>query len=587
MCIRDRVSTQSTGIKGAAMAWQAMPWWAAILLSAACAEVMQLEQDAAAGCGGTKPFLEGKECVSICSPGAAPDSGKKCKACAPPTPYADQLRGCVSKCGLGMLPDIANDCTGESTGGTGSFVCDGEGCHGIYVLPRAGYASGSTSSSVAELGEVPFNKLFQNLQHQVKTEAEFAATLPQPAVDVPKLGASHDSQSRLAVAGHTPKVLGESKARFVHRAVLDLNRKLRLPTQRQHPEHVGSQQVALSQPAVMMREHPKKTDSARGAVLTSASQEIASNIKQLQRRIDGLKQERRKTKSMASTTLTLGSIGRQADRAKEAAQVRLHQAGVRMRAANEEAAKSEAELRAGRERLMRMPGGSLSTELGHAAIQDSTKAAHQLRIENGPRQHGSESTQDAFQKMTASLARHAGGRIHSEPSSSDLSDDARPMLKHDDALNQAIEAASKGDLSAFERAASGFAGQIESSPSFLQESVGADPTIDIPRAKADLRRMRREIRRNLKVLHRRQSSQHQAHQTAQAMHSEEVLRTNATALRKKKELALASQRMHDFIHLSLIHISEPTRLLSISYAVFCLKKKKKNRLISHYKSDDN
>src|SRR5678815_1321239 len=28
------------------------------------------------------------------------------------------------------------------------------------------------------------------------------------------------------------------------------------------------------------------------------------------------------------------------------------------------------------------------------------------------------------------------------------------------------------------------------------------------------------------------------------------------------------------ITLSLIHISEPTRLLSISYAVFCLKKKK-------------
>ena len=27
--------------------------------------------------------------------------------------------------------------------------------------------------------------------------------------------------------------------------------------------------------------------------------------------------------------------------------------------------------------------------------------------------------------------------------------------------------------------------------------------------------------------------------------------------------------------LSLIHISEPTRLLSISYAVFCLKKKRK------------
>eukprot|EP00658_Telonema_sp_P-2_P067485 TRINITY_DN563_c0_g1_i25.p1 TRINITY_DN563_c0_g1~~TRINITY_DN563_c0_g1_i25.p1 ORF type:complete len:128 (+),score=34.42 TRINITY_DN563_c0_g1_i25:646-1029(+) len=31
------------------------------------------------------------------------------------------------------------------------------------------------------------------------------------------------------------------------------------------------------------------------------------------------------------------------------------------------------------------------------------------------------------------------------------------------------------------------------------------------------------------------------------------------------------------VDLSLIHISEPTRLLSISYAVFCLKKKKKKK----------
>src|SRR5450756_1011815 len=38
------------------------------------------------------------------------------------------------------------------------------------------------------------------------------------------------------------------------------------------------------------------------------------------------------------------------------------------------------------------------------------------------------------------------------------------------------------------------------------------------------------------------------------------------------------------MHLSLIHISEPTRLGMISYAVFCLKKKKKeheNQSISH------
>src|SRR5674536_381789 len=32
-----------------------------------------------------------------------------------------------------------------------------------------------------------------------------------------------------------------------------------------------------------------------------------------------------------------------------------------------------------------------------------------------------------------------------------------------------------------------------------------------------------------------------------------------------------------YLYLSLIHISEPTRLLSISYAVFCLKKKKKKK----------
>ena len=34
--------------------------------------------------------------------------------------------------------------------------------------------------------------------------------------------------------------------------------------------------------------------------------------------------------------------------------------------------------------------------------------------------------------------------------------------------------------------------------------------------------------------------------------------------------------------LSLIHISEPTRLLSISYAVFCLKKKKKHKNLHCY-----
>src|SRR5678815_1512125 len=41
-----------------------------------------------------------------------------------------------------------------------------------------------------------------------------------------------------------------------------------------------------------------------------------------------------------------------------------------------------------------------------------------------------------------------------------------------------------------------------------------------------------------------------------------------------KDEGAAGPRGEGF-YLSLIHISEPTRLLSISYAVFCLKKKKK------------
>src|SRR5678815_6007657 len=41
--------------------------------------------------------------------------------------------------------------------------------------------------------------------------------------------------------------------------------------------------------------------------------------------------------------------------------------------------------------------------------------------------------------------------------------------------------------------------------------------------------------------------------------------------------ALDSSGQISVQYLSLIHISEPTRLLSISYAVFCLKKKKKDK----------
>ena len=40
-------------------------------------------------------------------------------------------------------------------------------------------------------------------------------------------------------------------------------------------------------------------------------------------------------------------------------------------------------------------------------------------------------------------------------------------------------------------------------------------------------------------------------------------------------------------YLSLIHISEPTRLLSISYAVFCLKKKKMNHINTTFQHRTN
>ena len=46
-------------------------------------------------------------------------------------------------------------------------------------------------------------------------------------------------------------------------------------------------------------------------------------------------------------------------------------------------------------------------------------------------------------------------------------------------------------------------------------------------------------------------------------------------IREAIERELAREGQVFFLHLSLIHISEPTRLLSISYAVFCLKKKTK------------
>eukprot|EP00658_Telonema_sp_P-2_P064562 TRINITY_DN53628_c0_g1_i1.p1 TRINITY_DN53628_c0_g1~~TRINITY_DN53628_c0_g1_i1.p1 ORF type:complete len:170 (-),score=32.72 TRINITY_DN53628_c0_g1_i1:11-520(-) len=54
----------------------------------------------------------------------------------------------------------------------------------------------------------------------------------------------------------------------------------------------------------------------------------------------------------------------------------------------------------------------------------------------------------------------------------------------------------------------------------------------------------------------------------------------------EEELEASMRRCANY-DLSLIHISEPTRLLSISYAVFCLKKKKKTNVhVKTYVSTD-
>ena len=63
--------------------------------------------------------------------------------------------------------------------------------------------------------------------------------------------------------------------------------------------------------------------------------------------------------------------------------------------------------------------------------------------------------------------------------------------------------------------------------------------------------------------------------TDQAVDEESVLDADAAALKKKAEQEDICVPIGEGENLSLIHISEPTRRTPISYAVFCLKKKKK------------
>ena len=58
---------------------------------------------------------------------------------------------------------------------------------------------------------------------------------------------------------------------------------------------------------------------------------------------------------------------------------------------------------------------------------------------------------------------------------------------------------------------------------------------------------------------------------------ESIIKLLSARMEVAKKIAFLKKEMGILVEdrdLSLIHISEPTRLLSISYAVFCLKKKK-------------
>src|SRR5665648_651252 len=67
--------------------------------------------------------------------------------------------------------------------------------------------------------------------------------------------------------------------------------------------------------------------------------------------------------------------------------------------------------------------------------------------------------------------------------------------------------------------------------------------------------------------------------TGRKLHSFNEKILDSSINRRMKPLHLLQMYMDtgEFLYLSLIHISEPTRLGMISYAVFCLKKNKKKR----------
>eukprot|EP00658_Telonema_sp_P-2_P034517 TRINITY_DN25198_c0_g1_i3.p2 TRINITY_DN25198_c0_g1~~TRINITY_DN25198_c0_g1_i3.p2 ORF type:complete len:185 (+),score=59.09 TRINITY_DN25198_c0_g1_i3:158-712(+) len=99
----------------------------------------------------------------------------------------------------------------------------------------------------------------------------------------------------------------------------------------------------------------------------------------------------------------------------------------------------------------------------------------------------------------------------------------------------------------------------------LDELTGSNASLcsELSVAQSD----RQDLQRDMEVLAARTRSSEQ--------NCRELQRRVADMFEVKAELLQSRTELESANDLSLIHISEPTRLLSISYAVFCLKKKKK------------
>src|SRR5678815_2627169 len=91
----------------------------------------------------------------------------------------------------------------------------------------------------------------------------------------------------------------------------------------------------------------------------------------------------------------------------------------------------------------------------------------------------------------------------------------------------------------------------------------------------EIARQVRSLRRRVRVRAARaraRSARGRVRRRAERSQVPHGARSPADHVRRPADAALLRG---ESLPLSLIHISEPTRLLSISYAVFCLKKKKK------------